>query len=112
MAALQTPLSLSYRLSECFFSSADFTEPWRFRVRVRASNHKIDYIIKVKEILNLEVNLNCIIGSKVTVVLLKGLILPIGGVALGRVCACSLLSRLVFTDIVFSLVAFIFDLYS
>ena len=34
-------------------------------------------------------------GSKVTVILLKRLILPIGGVALGRVCTCSLRSRLV-----------------
>ena len=39
---------------------------------------------------------NCISGSKVTVILLKGLILPIGKAALGRVCACSLRSRLVF----------------
>ena len=30
------------------------------------------------------------------VILLKGRILPIGGVASGRVCACSLRSRLVF----------------
>ena len=34
--------------------------------------------------------------SKVTVILLKGWILPIGGVALGKVGACSLRSRLVF----------------
>ena len=38
---------------------------------------------------------NPISGSKVTAVLLKGRILSIGGVASGRVCACSLRSRLV-----------------
>ena len=37
-----------------------------------------------------------ITGSKVTTILLKGMILPIGGVASGRVCACSLRSRLVY----------------
>ena len=45
--------------------------------------------------LNFKGNLNCMIGSKVTTVLLEGWILPIGGVASGRVCACSLRSRLV-----------------
>ena len=35
-------------------------------------------------------------GSKVTAILLKGWIWPIGGVASRRVCACSLRSRLVF----------------
>ena len=38
---------------------------------------------------------NCTIGSQVTVVLLKGWILPISGVASERVCSCSLRSRLV-----------------
>ena len=33
---------------------------------------------------------NCIIGSKLTAILINGLILPIGGVASGRVCACTL----------------------
>ena len=32
---------------------------------------------------------NLIIGSKVTAILMNGWILPIGGVALGRVCACN-----------------------
>ena len=49
----------------------------------------------MKSFLNLEGHYNRISGSKVTVVLLKGLILPIGWVALGRVCACSHRSRLV-----------------
>ena len=39
---------------------------------------------------------NPISGSKVMVILLKGWILPIGGSASRRVCACSLRSRLVF----------------
>ena len=47
------------------------------------------------EILNPEGHQNRITGSKVTAILVKGYILPIGGVALGRVCACSLRSRLV-----------------
>ena len=38
---------------------------------------------------------NPISGSKVTTILLKGWIFPIGGLALGRVCACSLRNRLV-----------------
>ena len=38
------------------------------------------------EILNLEGHKNCCIGSKVTAILLNGLILPTGGVAFGRVC--------------------------
>ena len=41
---------------------------------------------------------NCICGSKVMVNLLKWLILP-GGVVLGRVCTCSLRSRLVLSII-------------
>ena len=38
------------------------------------------------EIQNLEGHQNRCIGSKVTVILLNGLILPTGGVASGRVC--------------------------
>ena len=47
-------------------------------------------------ILNLEGHPNCITGSKVTAILLYGLILPFGGASSGRVCACSLRSRLSF----------------
>ena len=60
-----------------------------------ALSHKIDYFTIFYKILNLEGHLNRITGSKVTVILLNGWILPIGGVALGSVCACSLRSRLV-----------------
>ena len=50
----------------------------------------------MKSFLNLEGHQNCISGSKVMVILLNGLILHIGGVASGRVCACSLRNRLFF----------------
>ena len=48
------------------------------------------------EILNYEGPLNHCIGSKVTAILLNEWILPSGGAESGRVCACSLRSRLVF----------------
>ena len=60
-----------------------------------SSSYTIDYVIVIKTFLNPEGHQNPISGSKVTVILLKGWILPIGGVASGRVCACSLRSRLV-----------------
>ena len=47
-------------------------------------------------ILNLKGHQYCIIGLKVTAIFLKGLILPISGVASVRVCACSLRHSLVF----------------
>ena len=47
-------------------------------------------VSQVWEILNLKGNRDCIIGSKVTAMLLEGWSLPLGGVASGRVCACSL----------------------
>jgi hypothetical protein len=50
----------------------------------------------MKSFLNLEGHQNCISGSKVMVILLNGLILRIGGVASGMVCACSLRNRLFF----------------
>ena len=64
-------------------------------VRVSTSNYKIDYVIVVKNFLNPEGHQNVISGSKVTAILLKGLILPIGEASSGRVCVCSLRSRLV-----------------
>ena len=54
------------------------------------SSHIIDYNAKAKDILNFTRHQNCIYVSKVTEILLNGLILPIGGVALVRVCTCSL----------------------
>ena len=44
-----------------------------------AFSHKIDYVVFCKEILILEGRLNRITGSRVTVILMNGLILPIGG---------------------------------
>ena len=61
-----------------------------------AFSHKIDYVTFFKEILNLEGHQNCITGSRVTAILLNGWTLPIGEAASGRVCACSLRSRLVY----------------
>ena len=52
-----------------------------------ASSHKIGYVTSFQKILNLEGHLNRITGSKVTAILLNGLILPVGGVASGRVCS-------------------------
>ena len=63
-------------------------------VRDRTSSYKIDQILVTKNILNPEGHQNHNIGSKVTAILLKGWILPIGGVSSGRVCACSPCSRL------------------
>ena len=59
-------------------------------------SYKIDYFIVIKNFLNPERHQNPISGLKVTAILLKGWIWPIGGVASGRVCVCSLHSRLVF----------------
>ena len=61
-----------------------------------AFSHKIGYVMIVKEILNTKGHPNRITGSKVTAILMNGWILPIGGALLGRVCSCSLRSRLVF----------------
>ena len=58
-------------------------------------SYKIDYVIVMKSFPNPEGHTNCMSGSKDTVILLRKLILHIGGLALGRVCACSLHSRLV-----------------
>ena len=52
----------------------------------------------IKNFLNPEEHQNPISGSKGTAILLKGWILSIGGASLGRVCACSLRSRLVLPE--------------
>ena len=61
-----------------------------------SSSHKIDYVRVIKNFP--EGHQNPISCSKVTGILLKGWILPVGGVASGRVCACSLRSRLVYEE--------------
>ena len=48
-------------------------------VRDSSSSYKIDYVIVIKTFLIPEWHQNCICGSKVTAILLKGWILPIGG---------------------------------
>ena len=65
-------------------------------IRARSSNHKIDYDIGIKNFLNPKGHQHPISGSKVTAILLKGWILPMCGASAGRVCTCSLRSRLVF----------------
>ena len=64
-------------------------------VRDSSSSYRIDYVIVIKKSLNLEGHQNPISGSEVTAILLKGWFWPIGVVASGRVCVCSLRSRLV-----------------
>ena len=65
-------------------------------VRDSSSSYEIDYVIVIKNFLNPEGHQNFISGSKVTAILLKGWILPLVELHRGRVCACSLRSRLVF----------------
>ena len=76
-----------------------FTAPPRPNSCRWCFNHKIDYVTVFKEILNPKGHLNRITGSKVTAILLNGWILPIGGASSGRVCACSLRSRLVYQQV-------------
>ena len=64
-------------------------------VKDGAFSHNINCINFFLEILNLEGHLNPFIGSKVAAILVNRGILPGDGVVLGRVCACSLHSRLV-----------------
>ena len=51
----------------------------------------------IKKFLNPKGHQNHISGSKVTAILLKWWILPIGGTSARRVCACNLRSRLFIT---------------
>ena len=53
-------------------------------VRDSTSSYKIDCIIVIKNILNPEGHQNPTSGSKVTPILLKGWIWPVGGVASGE----------------------------
>ena len=64
-------------------------------VRDGSSSYKICYVIVIKNFLNPDRHQNPIRRSKVTTILLKGWICPIGEVACGRVCSCSMRSRLV-----------------
>ena len=53
-------------------------------VRDSTSSYKVDYVIVIKNFLNPEGHQNPISGSKITAMLLKGWILPIGGVSSGE----------------------------
>ena len=75
-----------------------FTVPPRPNGRRWSFQSYIDYVTIFLEILNPEKHPNCITGSKVTAILLNGLIFPIDGASLGRVCACSQRSKLVLQD--------------
>ena len=65
-------------------------------VEYGAFGHKVDYAVNFEENLNRERHLNRFIRSKVTAILVNGGSLPRGGASSGRVCVCSLCSRLVF----------------
>ena len=70
-----------------------------------AFSHKIDYVTIYKKSLNPEEHPNRITGSKVTAIFLNGWILPVGGASSGRVCSCSLRSRLVYIAAALNLVS-------
>ena len=53
-------------------------------VRDRSSSYKIDYVILIKNLLNPKRDQNPISDLKVTAILLKGWILPIGGASAGE----------------------------
>ena len=97
-AALQTHLSLINSLTDWLshhFVKISLRRRHAQTVKNDASSHKTNYIDILSKILNLEGHQNCCIGPKVTAILLNGWILPNGGASSGRVCACSLHSRLV-----------------
>ena len=58
-------------------------------------SHKIDYVPIFQKNLNLEEHLNRFTASKVMAIFVNGGVISRGDVASGRVCACSLRSRLV-----------------
>ena len=59
-------------------------------------SHAIDYVIVMRSFPNPEWHQNCISGSEVKIILLKGLILPIGEVALGKSAPAACAARLLF----------------
>ena len=65
-------------------------------VRDRSSSYKIDYVIGIKNFLNPEYHQNMINGSKVTAILLKGWILPLGVASAVEGLRSTGLPRLVF----------------
>ena len=88
--------SFIHSVSKSAFSSHSFTALLRPNsTRDSTSSYKIDYVILIKNFLGPEGHQNPFCGSKVTAILLKCWIWPIGGVSSGRVCSCSLRSRFV-----------------
>ena len=70
---------LCYSFTKYFINLLDKIYLWRRHaqtVKAGASIYKANYIDILSEILNPEGHLNCYIASKVTVILLNGLILP------------------------------------
>ena len=68
-------------------------------VKDSSSSYKIDYVILIKTFLNPEGHQNRIRGSKVTAILLKGWILPIGGASAVEGLQSTRLPRLVFVGV-------------
>ena len=69
---------------------------WRRHAQTdSSSSYKIDYVIVIKTFLNPEGHQSRISGSKVTAILLKGCILPIGGASWVEGLRSTGLSRLV-----------------
>ena len=64
-------------------------------VRDSTSSYKIDYVIVIKNFLNPKGHQNPISGSKVSAILLKGWILPIGGASVVEGLRSTGLPRLV-----------------
>ena len=88
-AALQTASSFIHSLID---SVRNHFPPTALRrrhaqtVRDSSSSYNTDYVIVIKTFLSPEGHQNRISGSKVTAILLKGWILPIGGASAVRVC--------------------------
>ena len=75
-----------YCLSEWAFPPIPLRRRHAQTVRDSSSSYKIDYVIVIKTFLNPENHQNRMSGSKVTAILLKGWILPMGGASAVRVC--------------------------
>ena len=80
--------SLINWFSWSWFVKITLQRPYAQIVDDCASSHKINYVNIFSQIRNLEGHLHRFIGSKVTAILVNGGILPTGGVASRRVCAC------------------------
>ena len=78
-AALQTASWFIHSLSEWPFPPTALRRRHAQTVRDSTSIYKIDHVIGIKNFLNPKGHQNRITGSKVTAILLKGWILPIGG---------------------------------